>query len=875
MPEAPKPKTILDAVLQWSATRPLWQQDALRRIIRTGTLSDADIDAMAGLAKKVHGATDIEFVAEPLTAAHIPSGLASDASIRLTSISRVEGVNQLAAEQTLTFEIGGLTVVYGPNGSGKSGYSRILKRACRARMPGEILPDVSKPEPVDPCATISLNRTNGNDETIEWADDGVPNPILSAVTVFDRDSGAVHFQKKNEAWFVPFGLDIPNTLAAVCDRTAGHLKTERDEIVGAQNSIFASPVWSSESALGKFLNGLTATSDVGATFDAISFTEDDEARLEHLTVDLAPENDPQKSAAGKRRAAEKIDRLRTTVERFHALLSDEALTVLGQSRDKARTARAAAKTAAESAFGDLTLTGVGDAVWRQLWDTARRYAGAAGDPPPSFPTKAGSPCLLCHQIVSESAAERLEGFDAFIKKDTERAAEEAEAAWELALRAVKDAPVVTRGFAEALRPLRDHDAALATAARRRLASLRLRRHRLLKSAANEDDFDMPELTSLAPADITAAATAIRAYAEELAASADPDVRAKLLTERDELSDRKQREALRDIAETEVARLQRIEILDAALGDCASRTVTTFANKLADDYITARMRDRFQQEIVALADAQVRVELTRSGGKAGAPQFEVKLFADNKAKVHLVLSEGEQTCVALAAYLTELANAEHQSALVFDDPVTSLDHRWRRKVAERLVREAATRQIVVFTHDLIFVNDLDTLAQEAKIPIGLRHLTRGSDGVGVVKEGLPWKGARLRERLDTLEKSASAAKKLYDAGEEDEYERAAFRIYDELRASWERGLEDVVFAQVVVRHRDYVNTKRLKAVTVFTEDDANIAHSAYQKCCDYVRSHDPSRGRDASAPPPSDIIADIETLKTWEKDLRDRQKPFAG
>jgi hypothetical protein len=386
---------------------------------------------------------------------------------------------------------------------------------------------------------------------------------------------------------------------------------------------------------------------------------------------------------------------------------------------------------------------------------------------------------------------------------------------------------------------------------------------------------VPELTALDPTNITAAALAIRAHAEELAATADPVVRVKLLAERDELRDQKQKGTLREIAKTEVTRLKRIEMLDAALGDCASRAVTTFANKLADEFITARMRDRFQKEIVALADAQVRVELTRSGGKAGAPQFEVKLFADNKAKVHMVLSEGEQTCVALAAYLTELANAEDQSALVFDDPVTSLDHRWRRKVTDRLVREAATRQIVVFTHDLIFVNDLDTLAQEAKTPIGLRHLVRTSDGVGVVKVGLPWKGAKLGERIDTLEKSARTAKTLYDAGEQDDYERAAFQIYDELRATWERGLEDVVFAQVIVRHRDYVNTKRLKAVAVFTEADADIAHAAYQKCCDYVRSHDPSRGRDVAAPSPADIATDIEILNAWQNNLRDRQKRFGS
>ncbi len=41
----------------------------------------------------------------------------------------------------------------------------------------------------------------------------------------------------------------------------------------------------------------------------------------------------------------------------------------------------------------------------------------------------------------------------------------------------------------------------------------------------------------------------------------------------------------------------------------------------------------------------------------------------------VLSEGEHRCVALAAFLAELSTIDAQSAIVFDDPVSSLDHQF--------------------------------------------------------------------------------------------------------------------------------------------------------------------------------------------------------
>jgi energy-coupling factor transporter ATP-binding protein EcfA2 len=182
-----------------------------------------------------------------------------------------------------------------------------------------------------------------------------------------------------------------------------------------------------------------------------------------------------------------------------------------------------------------------------------------------------------------------------------------------------------------------------------------------------------------------------------------------------------------------------------------------------------------------------VEIARSGGKYGSPQYQVRLFAKPDAKVQDILSEGEKTCVALAAFLTELATAVHKSALVFDDPVSSLDHRWRKQVATRLVEEAGQRQIIVFTHDLVFVNDLYDLGHEKKHAIRLFTVSRGRPGTGVVAEGMPWKAQRVEERIDNLEKDARSAKPLYDNNQQVEYNREAAGVYNGLRASWERAL----------------------------------------------------------------------------------------
>ncbi len=308
--------------------------------------------------------------------------------------------------------------------------------------------------------------------------------------------------------------------------------------------------------------------------------------------------------------------------------------------------------------------------------------------------------------MDSAAIQRMTGFEEFIQNDMERKAQEAERLAKNALDALALVSIKGRSLRSSVRQLEMHDPVLAKAVRRFLASARLRRAVIL-SAVNGDQAPTPPSAMPHPgAALSQLELAARAHAADLRKATGTEERAKLKFQAEELEDRVVLKISSAVVEAEVERLRSIRALDERLAETATNSITKLGNDIADTVITPKLRDRFQEEIVKLAAEKVRVEIVRSGGKQGSPQYQVRLFAKPSAKVHQILSEGEQTCVALAAFLTELATASHRSALVFDDPVSSLDHRWRASVAKRLIEEAKTRQIVVFTHDLIFVNDLD-------------------------------------------------------------------------------------------------------------------------------------------------------------------------
>ena len=103
-----------------------------------------------------------------------------------------------------------------------------------------------------------------------------------------------------------------------------------------------------------------------------------------------------------------------------------------------------------------------------------------------------------------------------------------------------------------------------------------------------------------------------------------------------------------------------------------------------EVVTQKLRESFQNELSKLKFRDVEVELTDAGGAEGVLYHKIVLSRAAGVELPKVVSEGEQRCLSIAAFFAELSTAEDPSGIVFDDPVSSLDYRWRDSVARRLV-----------------------------------------------------------------------------------------------------------------------------------------------------------------------------------------------
>ena len=73
-------------------------------------------------------------------------------------------------------------------------------------------------------------------------------------------------------------------------------------------------------------------------------------------------------------------------------------------------------------------------------------------------------------------------------------------------------------------------------------------------------------------------------------------------------------------------------------------------------------------------------------------------------INSILSEGEAKIYSFCDWLTEL-NYDNNNILVFDDPITSLDHNNIEKVVDKITELTKDYQIIVFTHNQEFYHRL--------------------------------------------------------------------------------------------------------------------------------------------------------------------------
>ncbi|WP_454281093.1 AAA family ATPase [Sphingomonas sp. Marseille-Q8236] len=855
----------LASIVTWSADVPDWQRDALRRLAAGNPLAAPEIDELVAICKG-------QVAANPVSADSFRDPARVQGPVNLRRVHNVNHVNALASDQRLAFQPNGLTIIYGDNGSGKSGYSRILKKACRARTPNreDIIPDIYEAVPGVPTATIDYTIGVAEHSCV-WRLGTPGDPALTAVSVFDSRCANIHVEETNDLAYTPFPLRLLASLAQLCKSVKDKLASEVTTIKARTPRAVAAPACSPTSAVGRLLAGLAAGTK-SATVEALATLSQSELdRLAQLTADLA--GDPARAARQLMNLKAKVDGQIAALDRLFTTLASadgDTLRRLAGARDAAKLA---AKAASGALFRDEPLPAIGADVWRSLWESARTYSEVDAYPARPFPaTEPGDVCVLCQQGLAPEAASRLNRFEAFVRDDSQQRAEAARIAHEEALVAFGRVAISTSEARIIIATVRDElgQDALAARFRRSLTEARLRHRWIMRHHADP----AIELAVYALAyereAILDVVAEIAARSAALVAEAGSPARAALIAEKTELADRQWLAGIKDDVLAEIARRGEIAKLEAAQRATTTNRITAKSTEVAQALVTDALRAQFALEVASFGIAALAVELRQQTSAQGIPRFRVTLVRQPKAAVGEVLSEGEHRCVALAAFMAELATAGNQSGIVFDDPVSSLDHMHRQAVAKRLIDEASRRQVVVLTHDLAFLFELDRAAQEVhpRPQVSIGSIARGADKAGFCRNEPPFKARRAIDITGTLTRQLANERRHFDQADEDSWRATVKSIAGVLRDTWETAVEEAV-GHVIRRLSQKVDTKGLIKLTVVTRADCEVMRDGYGRCSEMLHSAAPELNR--PLPRPEALTAEIDALTRWAADLRQRQE----
>lgn len=354
------------------------------------------------------------------------------------------------------------------------------------------------------------------------------------------------------------------------------------------------------------------------------------------------------------------------------------------------------------------------------------------------------------------------------------------------------------------------------------------------------------------------------------AAEDTEELAKLQQELAELSDRETLHRDLDGLLAEKAILGRIENFNQCVDDTQTKSISNLSSRLTKDFVTESLWKAFETELEAMGVKRLKLQVAPAGTSLGVTYHHLEFKSHPKVAVANILSEGEHRCAALASFFAELATATHKSGIVFDDPTSSLDHAWRNYIVERLVKEAKSRQVIIFTHDMVFLVRLLEYMQKQHMNPAVIQVERSGVATGIYCEGPPIAVANIKARIGHLKKQCQKAEDVYRREPKGAYESCAKPIYGQLRETWERAIEEVVLNEVVVRLGEHVQTKRLQKVTDLTQKDYEKIDYAMTKCSRFIEGHDQAAAVNEPVPEPSEIRGDINDLADFVSAVRTRR-----
>lgn len=869
---------VLEEIITWASTLPFWQQLALIKILKQDVLSEQDINDLADLC--IEETNDPEALKaklqDPLADYKHADRGEIDRAVVIEAIIETKNINAIKDDSVLNFGESGLTVIYGNNAVGKSGFTRIFKAACMCRDNEHVHGDVGREETDEPTATITY-REAGVSKSHEWTQHASSDASLKTVHIFDSRAARVYLTDENDVKYVPAGLDVFDKMAGAFNEVKGVIEAKSaQQRAGMVNLEALFDAYSDTKAyeLIQKLDGPDTEKQIVAISKLSSEEEQEQAKLKKQITEKEA-NHPTKRQETLRLKWQRYARLNNMMVGFKKKLKTEEIDAMLGARKKMHDAFKVAKAAQKQKFKrEEYLAGTGDNLWKSLWQAAKDYSESKAYPEHEFPhIENGSKCVLCQRELDQDTGAKFTEFNAFMADKSQELAKAAKAEYDKNFTEFQEIDRVTEEVTdEAFAELESEEYPEREKLKLLLKALDDTHSKIIIESKKEDENIQVETGKF---DFTSL-DEFRKHLDGIAAEAKNFDIAKfnqaLAGDKKRLAELESRALLgkyeKEIKK-ELSNHAKLRLLKKATGTTDTSRLSRKGGELKQRYLVSSLRDTFNTELQSIYRDGLIVELQQARTRYGVTYSEIVLSTATAPHTGLkpeeVMSESEQKVISLAGYFAELSLSPHTSAIVLDDPVTSLDHFNLERIAKRIVRESSQRQVIVFTHNIVFASHLMDEADAQSITMTAKTISKMPQP-GRVSEGLPWDAMPVKARVGWLKNKLQGLGAAYRKGDVDTYNEGGEFFYKKLRETWERAVEEHLFANVVKRYKRDVETSRLRNVKII-DTDYGVVEENMGRCSSFV--HDSPGENAVQIPTCNELEQDLNKLTTWINEIKQR------
>lgn len=853
-------ETLETEVKKFANGLPYWAKYLAEKILSGNAISNNDIDTSYSFLleelklKEKTEKPEIEINYNSASTGNHKSDLL------LTKLENVEGVNALSENQTIDFS-SKLTIIYGTNGSGKSGYVRLLKKAFYSKAEEDILPNVhleSGHKIVNAKFTFKSNKTD-----IPLFYSQKDNAEFEQFAVFDGKGIFKQLAERNEFEFRPAGLSFFAEYTNAVIRVEQKLNSDIATKNSGNTADDLSALFDRESEIKTIVQNLNAQTNIDDLKKHTPFSDEDKAEKKKIQKQydelLLASKGKEKELKNLEAIKKQLGENQTSIETLNKYFEGDYLTKIKDAITDCITKSGSAKAEGIENFKTDKIEGIGTEEWKNFIVAAEEFSKKQKSENEVYPEN-GDNCILCQQPLSEVAEKLIVNYWDFIKSVAEENAKKAQEAIEKVKQAFeklnfdlfpKDNTLtvwLTEKYPKELEALKKKLTEQKTLAQNIISDIQ-------NKTANER-----EKIKISTVQHTKIEKAIDESIKVIKEDEQAKQLAKLLKAKTLLEHKEKFNTHFSKFETYVN--NQVWLKKAANANFAKRKITDTEKTLSDKYFNQKYIDVFNEECQKL-NGNFGIDINHTGS-AGKSYRQLKLKGTNP---NAVLSEGEQKVIAIADFLAEMQLSEINKGIVFDDPVTSLDEKRKSEIAERLVIESSQKQVVVFTHDLVFVSSLIGHCKYLNI-INQCHWIENVDGN---QPGTIW--LNNTPSFEKGYKTSGKAQEYYTEAKKSPPEIREDKIkngFAALRTSYETLVVFGLFNGVVQRFEERVSVDSLGAVIFNDELREKVLDSFYQ-CCRYMEGHSHSDKYSFKKPSLENLNEEILRFNEINKVIKEKRK----